>query len=605
MRKITLLGLAALAAAAFASVAPAAAPGHRHDMSTMSANAASQQLASQLALGAASRPRSTRRTSRSRRRTATAIITQMIPDMGWHFLNPKITTFDIRKPPILVYGKRGLGLAARRLRMGLPEEAGEGAAAGRDVRLVRGGLPLQGRNVRVPGEPGVVCDDEPAVGCGVQLLASRPRHAPRLALVSESRRRVRGNEPAHAPFQRGVGAPARALPARRALTVWAASAAHTSSRKRERPSSATGAESARTRYGLVASRRYRRRPEGGWGLGTGPRGAANGRATRRTVVRHGPVRLRHVKAAVIRAVGSVPEIDEVAEPSGDVVEVLAASVNPIDLAVSRGILATGHPELPYVPGCEGVGRTADGRVVWVFGGALGRTANGAMAERVAIGDSMTIAVPDGADPAVAAGLGIAGLAGWLPLAWRAPLTGGENVLVLGATGAVGLVAVQAAKLLGAARVVAAGRSAKGLERATELGADATVRLDVDDLASAFKDAFGGTGPSYVFDPVWGAPLVAAVQAATPRATIVNLGQSAGATAELASGPLRFKNLSLLGHTNFAVPEDELTEHYHRLVGHVAAGEIVFDVERVPLDGAADAWQRQAGGTGGTKLVLVP
>jgi len=312
-----------------------------------------------------------------------------------------------------------------------------------------------------------------------------------------------------------------------------------------------------------------------------------------------------MKAAVIRAVGSVPEIDEVAEPSGDVVEVLAASVNPIDLAVSRGILATGHPELPYVPGCEGVGRTADGRVVWVFGGALGRTANGAMAERVAIGDSMTIAVPDGADPAVAAGLGIAGLAGWLPLAWRAPLTGGENVLVLGATGAVGLVAVQAAKLLGATRVVAAGRSAKGLERATELGADATVRLDVDDLASAIKDAFGGTGPSYVFDPVWGAPLVAAVQAATPRATIVNLGQSAGATAELASGPLRFKNLSLLGHTNFAVPEDELTEHYHRLVGHVAAGEIVFDVERVPLDGAADAWQRQAGGTGGTKLVLVP
>ena len=197
---------------------------------------------------------------------------------------------------------------------------------------------------------------------------------------------------------------------------------------------------------------------------------------------------------MIRAVGSVPEIDEVAEPSGDVVEVLAASVNPIDLAVSRGILATGHPELPYVPGCEGVGRTADGRVVWVFGGALGRTANGAMAERVAIGDSMTIAVPDGADPAVAAGLGIAGLAGWLPLAWRAPLTGGENVLVLGATGAVGLVAVQAAKLLGAARVVAAGRSAKGLERATELGADATVRLDVDDLASAFKDAFGGYRP---------------------------------------------------------------------------------------------------------------
>ena len=274
-----------------------------------------------------------------------------------------------------------------------------------------------------------------------------------------------------------------------------------------------------------------------------------------------------MRAAQIHVVGELPAVGDTEEPSGDdVVEVIAAPVNPIDLAVSRGILATGHPPLPYVPGCEGVGRTADGKVVWVFGGGLGRTANGAMAERVAIGDSMAISVPDGADPAVAAGLGIAGLAGWLPLAWRAPLQGGENVLVLGATGAVGLVAVQTAKLLGAARVVAAGRSAEGLERAASLGADATVRLDADDLVAAFKDAFGGEGPSYVFDPVWGAPVAAAIQAAVPRATIVNLGQSAGATAELASAAVRFKNLSILGHTNFAVPEDELTEHYHRLVG---------------------------------------
>jgi NADPH2:quinone reductase len=313
-----------------------------------------------------------------------------------------------------------------------------------------------------------------------------------------------------------------------------------------------------------------------------------------------------VRAAQITEVGAVPAIADIDPPSGaDVVDVLAASVNPIDLAVSRGLLATGHPALPYVPGCEAVVRTADGSLAWLFGGALGRTRDGAMAEQAAIGDSMAIPVPDGADPAVAAGLGIAGLAGWLPLAWRAPLQGGENVLVLGATGAVGLVAVQAAKLLGAARVVAAGRSRAGLERASALGADATVQLDADDLVQAFEDAFGGDGPSYVFDPVWGAPVAAAVQAAVPRATIVNLGQSAGATAELASGPVRFKNLSILGHTNFSVPEDELTEHFHRLVGHVTAGEIVFDVERVPLDDVAAAWQRQAAGAGGTKLVLVP
>jgi NADPH2:quinone reductase len=312
-----------------------------------------------------------------------------------------------------------------------------------------------------------------------------------------------------------------------------------------------------------------------------------------------------VRAALVHEVGAVPEPGEVDAPAGEAIEVLAAPINPIDLAVSRGILATGHPPLPYVPGCEAVGRPDDGSVVWVFGGALGRTANGAMAERAAIGDAHAIEVPEGADPALAAALGIAGLAGWLPLAWRAPLAAGEDVLVLGATGSVGLVAVQAAKLLGAGRVVAAGRSADGLERALECGADATIRLDeAGDLVTAFKDAFGGAGPSYVFDPLWGDPAAAAVEAARPGATVVNLGQSAGPTAELASAAVRFKSLSILGHTNFAVPPDDLAEHYRRLVGHAVAGDIRLDVERVPLDDVADAWRRQAEGAG-TKLVLVP
>jgi NADPH2:quinone reductase len=312
-----------------------------------------------------------------------------------------------------------------------------------------------------------------------------------------------------------------------------------------------------------------------------------------------------VRAAVIREVGAAPEVGDVGEPSGETIEVLAAPINPIDLAVSRGILATGHPPLPYVPGCEAVGRAGDGRLVWLFGGSLGRTSNGAMAERAAIGDSHLYDVPDGADPALAAGLGIAGLAGWLPLAWRAPLEGGENVLVLGATGSVGLVAVQVAKLFGAARVVAAGRSAAGLERAAQLGADATIRLDeADDLVATFRDAFGGDGPNYVFDPLWGEPASAAVQAAAPWARVVNLGQSAGPMSELASAAVRFKSLTILGHTGFAPAPDELAVHYRRLVEHAIAGDVVLEVERIPLDSVADAWRRQAEGAG-AKLVVVP
>ena len=312
-----------------------------------------------------------------------------------------------------------------------------------------------------------------------------------------------------------------------------------------------------------------------------------------------------MRAAVIPSVGDVPELGTAPEPVGETVDVLAAPINPIDVAVSRGVLAFGHPELPYVPGCEAVGRTADGRIVWLFGGSLGRTVNGALAERTAIGDSYVIDVPGGADPALAAGLGIAGLAGWLPFSWRAPLTGGEGVLVLGATGSVGLVAVQTAKLFGAARVVAAGRNEAGLRRAADHGADATLQLEEGgDLVARFREAFGGNGPTFVFDVLWGEPAAAAVVACAPKATMVNLGQSAGATAALASEAVRFKNLTILGMSLYAVPRDVLADQYRRLVEHAIRGDIRLDVEQVPLDSVTAAWQRQVEGAG-AKLVVVP
>jgi NADPH2:quinone reductase len=314
-----------------------------------------------------------------------------------------------------------------------------------------------------------------------------------------------------------------------------------------------------------------------------------------------------MQTALIRELGALPEVAEVDAPTGDdVVDVLAAPINPIDVNTANGLHYAGHAPLPYIPGCEAVGRTRDGRVVYLFSGGLGLARNGTMAERVAIGEAIAVDVPEGADPAVAGALGVAGLAGWLPLASRAPIEAGDTVLVLGATGTVGIVAVQAAKLLGAARVVAAGRDPDGLARAERLGADAVVRLDkTDDLAAAFKAAFDGNGPSYVFDPLWGEPGAAAVEAAAPGARLVQLGQSAGPTATLTSAAIRFKQLSILGHTNFAVPAEELAMQYRRLVELALEGDIAVDVERVPLDDVADAWRRQADGAADHKLVVMP
>jgi len=245
--------------------------------------------------------------------------------------------------------------------------------------------------------------------------------------------------------------------------------------------------------------------------------------------------------------------------------------------VAAGQFYGGHPPLPYVPGCEFVGREPGGRIVWTFGGGLGLARNGGMAER-ALPGVVVAELPAGADPAMAAALGIAGLAGWLSLAWRAPLREGDRVLVLGATGTVGQVAVQAARLLGAGHIVAAGRDPAGLERALELGADEAVGLDGD---------FGE--PTYVFDPLCGEPLERAVAAATPGARIVQLGQSAGATATLPSAAIRGKHLDLYGYTDFAVAPDVMAEHHSRLVGHAVAGEIQLDLNRVGLDEIGAVW----------------
>jgi NADPH2:quinone reductase len=284
-----------------------------------------------------------------------------------------------------------------------------------------------------------------------------------------------------------------------------------------------------------------------------------------------------LRAALITELGRPPEVGEAPEPEGETIDVLAAALNPLDHAVAAGRFYGGHPPLPFISGCECVGRDRAGRVVWTFGGGLGLSRNGTFAER-ALPGSVVAEVPDDADPALAAALGIAGLAGWMPLAWRAPVRADDHVLVLGATGTAGRIAVQAARLLGAAYVVAAGRDPERLAEARSLGADETVALDGD---------FGQ--PTYVFDPLCGEPLERAVAAAAPGARIVQLGQSAGPTATLPSAAIRGKHLELYGFSDFAVQPDVLAEYYRRLVGHAAAGEIRLDVERVGLEELGRAW----------------
>jgi NADPH:quinone reductase len=299
-----------------------------------------------------------------------------------------------------------------------------------------------------------------------------------------------------------------------------------------------------------------------------------------------------VRVARVTELGAPPVMAEV--EGGGPVEVLTVALNPLDLAVGAGRFPRGHPPLPYVPGCEAVG-LVDGTRTYLFGEGFGTARDGFLAERVDFPAGVGIPVPSGLDDAAAAACGIAGIAGWVPLARRAPVEAGDRVLILGATGTVGAVAVQAARFLGAGRIVAAGRNADKLERALELGADEMVLLEGDDLEARFREACGGDGPTLVFDPLWGEPIRAAVDAAAPRARIVQLGQSAGPEATLTSGSVRLKQLSILGHSNFVLSPEELRDAYLEIAGHVEAGTIRIDLETFALDEVGEAWAHQAAG----------
>jgi len=315
-----------------------------------------------------------------------------------------------------------------------------------------------------------------------------------------------------------------------------------------------------------------------------------------------------MKAAVLEEIGKPPVYGDFDEPQRakgqSLIEVSAAPLNPVDLWISSGKHHAGAPPVPSVVGREAAGTVIESDTIESGTRVYAPVGSAAMAERLVAPDDELVELPDGVEDALAASFGVAGLAAWLGLGFRGNLQHGETVLVLGATGAVGIIAVQGAKLLGAGRVVAAGRSEEGLERARRLGADATVRLDADgDLADAFIEACDGR-LDLTIDPVWGEPAAAAVRASSFQARLVQIGQSASPDATLSSGAVRGKALSILGHTSPGVPAEVRRDAYEQMLRHAAAGELTVDYELLPLAQVAEAWERQAASPG-RKLVLVP
>jgi NADPH:quinone reductase-like Zn-dependent oxidoreductase len=320
-----------------------------------------------------------------------------------------------------------------------------------------------------------------------------------------------------------------------------------------------------------------------------------------------------MRALQLTEIGASPTLVDIDPPQrgeGEVlIEVAAVALNPVDITVASGRFFGGTPPLPYVPGCEAVGRVreggsrAPGARVWLQGGGLGIARSGTLTELVSVPEAVLADVPDGVSDELACSLGIAGIAGWIPVSWRLPVRAGDRVLVLGATSNVGLVAIQAAALRGAARIVGAGRRTEGLRRARELGAHATVELGaVENLAGAFVDAFDGERPSYIFDALWGAPLVAALEASAPGVRVLHMGQSASPEATIPSNFVRGRNAELVGYSNLFVPAETVRDEYGKLLAAAAGGQVQLDVVAFPFEQAPEAWARQVQGPG-AKLVV--
>jgi NADPH2:quinone reductase len=337
-----------------------------------------------------------------------------------------------------------------------------------------------------------------------------------------------------------------------------------------------------------------------------------------------------VRAAVVEALDRPPAPADVAEPKrrpGEaLVRIHAAALNPVELHIWNGHFFDGPPRPPYVIGLEGVGVVEEGeqlspgtrvRVEFVHPG-YGR--DGTVAEYAVAPEepdasdrasqASVAPIGDELDDTAAAALGVPVFTALMCLE-RAERAGASledaHVLITGATGAVGGIAIQLAKLMGAARVVAAGRNRERLEHTLSLGADATVELADGLSAAELSDRFAAAADGRLdiaLDPLWGDPARGAIDALTHDGVYVSFGQAGSPVAELSGIPLRNRRVTLVGHSGaWATPQERqgALARAHELADR-SGTRLTLDTEEFTLDEIGGAWERLSN-SAGRRLVV--
>jgi NADPH:quinone reductase-like Zn-dependent oxidoreductase len=322
--------------------------------------------------------------------------------------------------------------------------------------------------------------------------------------------------------------------------------------------------------------------------------------------------MSEMNAAVVTSFDEPPhymqfEIPEPVDADQVLVGVLAAGLHPRVRSGAGGAHYASTGALPMIPGVDGVGRRPDGKLVYFV---PVDDVIGTMAERAVVDVRRAVELPDDADVAKIAAAMNPAMSSWVALRHRVPLQPGQSVMILGATGNAGTMAVQVAKLLGAGKVVGAGRDAARLEAVVAAGADAGVQLtaDADSTAEALAEAAAEV--DIVIDYLWGEParqaMMALLKARSDRSRLlewVQIGAIAGPTLDLPSVALRSSNLRIQGNGQGAVSTAAYVGELPSLVAEIDAGRIAVTVRTEPLADVERVWRDPE--VPGQRIVLRP
>lgn len=306
-----------------------------------------------------------------------------------------------------------------------------------------------------------------------------------------------------------------------------------------------------------------------------------------------------MKAAIVHEAGHAPIYGDFDEPvpSGNErrVTVAAAAISQVVKSRASGEHYSSSGRFPFVVGIDGVGYLDNGSRVFFV---LPRAPHGSMAERTVVPAAQCLPMPDDLDDVTAAAIANPGMSSWAAYVERARLKAGETVLVNGATGTAGRLAVQIAKFLGAGKVIATGRSPDDLRAVGDLGADVTIPLVEDE--AALEERFMGPfseGVDVVIDYLWGRSaerlLVAGAKAGAEAVPIrfVQIGSISGSDITLPSAVLRSSAIELMGSGIGSVPPGRFVAAIGGLLQATVPGGFRIAATPVPLSEVEQAWPR--------------